>query len=149
MKILNKKFFQEYVPLSTYEAGVVLTGPEVKSIRGGRIRFDDSFVMLTDTGALLINCHIPLYSHASPDIQDPDRQRKLLLTKKELLKIRSELSRQPRLTIAPKSCYTKGGKIKLEIALAKGKRAWEQKSTLKIRSEKRRVEKELKERMRK
>lgn len=149
MKIINKNFFREFVPLESFEAGIVLTGAEVKSIRAGRLRLDDAFVMIRDTSATLVNAHIPIYKNARPDDQSPDRPRQLLLTRKELLKISSKLTQQSRLTIVPKSCYTKGSKIKLEIALAKGKRSWEQKSTLKIRSEKRRIEKELKERMKK
>jgi len=121
MKIINRKFNREYKELETIEAGIVLTGAEVKSVRAGRLKLDDSFVRIMGNEAYLINAQISVYEYARADGYDQKRTRKLLLHKKELLRLKTKMT-SAGLTLAPKSCYNKGPLIKLEIALVKGRK---------------------------
>jgi SsrA-binding protein len=139
MKIINRKFHREYREIEKYEAGIVLTGSEVKSIRSGRLRIDDAFVRILGSEAYLINAEIPIYEYARSASYDPKKTRKLLLHKKELLKLKVKMA-SGGLTLAPVSCYNKGPLIKLEIALVKGrkdveKRKIEKKRDIKIQEE--------------
>lgn len=145
MKIINKYINREYTVLEKYEAGIVLTGAEVKSVRKGNIQFKNAFVKIMGDGAVLINCEIPIYKFARPEGYDLRRTRKLLLHKEELIRLRTKLSSGGNLTIVPLSCYTKRALIKLEIALCKGKKTWEKKKVEKEKNIKRQVEKEIKE----
>ena len=121
MKIINRKFHRDYSEIEKYEVGVVLTGSEVKSIRSGRLRLDDSYVrIMNDGNAYLINADIPIYEFARNPKYEAKRTRKLLLHKRELMRIRTKIA-SGGLTLAPKSCYNKGPLIKLEIALVKGR----------------------------
>lgn len=122
MKIINRKFNREYQEIEKYEAGIVLTGPEVKSIRAGRMNLDDAFVRILESGPYLINAQIQPYEFAKNDGYDSKRSRKLLLSKKELLRLKTKILGGGALTLAPISCYNKGRLIKLEIALAKGRK---------------------------
>lgn len=119
MKIANRKFHREYEELEKYEAGIALSGAEVKSVRAGRIKLEDSFVKIIDSEAYLINADIQVYQYSRPLGYDSKRTRKLLLHKAELVRLRIKLTSGSRLTIAPVSCYNKHGLIKLEIALCK------------------------------
>ncbi len=122
MKIVNRKFHREYESLEKIEAGISLIGPEVKSIKQGNLKLEDSFVKLIGEEAYLINADIPIYHFARPAGYDPRRSRKLLLHKKELLRFRVKIQSGGSLTIAPLSCYNKGSILKLEIALVKGRK---------------------------
>lgn len=145
MKIINRKFNRDYREIETYETGIVLTGSEVKSIRSGRLRLDDSFVKIMGKGdAYLVNADIPIYEFARMAGYDPKRTRKLLLHKKELIRIRTKMA-SGGLTLAPKSCYNKGPLIKLEIALVKGRKELEKRKLEKARDIKRQENKEAKE----
>ncbi len=121
MKIINRKFHREYREIEKYEAGIVLTGAEVKSIRAGGLRIDDAFVRIMGSELYLINADIPTYKFASNDTYESKRSRKLLLHKKELLKLKIKMA-SGGLTLAPVYCYNKGPHIKLEIALVKGRK---------------------------
>ncbi|MBI5127253.1 SsrA-binding protein SmpB [Candidatus Roizmanbacteria bacterium] len=121
MKIINRKFNREYQGIERVEAGIVLTGAEVKSVRSGRLNLDDSFVKILESGPHLINAQIPIYEYARLPDYDPKRSRKLLLHKKELLRLKTKMA-SGGLTLAPVSCYNKGPLIKLEIALVKGRK---------------------------
>lgn len=122
MKIINRKFNRDYKEIESTEAGIVLTGAEVKSIRLGRLKLDDSFVRIMEDGsAYLINAEIPIYEFARSQNYDPKRTRKLLLHKKELIRLRTKMH-SAGLTLAPKNCYNKGPLIKLEVALVKGRK---------------------------
>lgn len=148
MKITNRKFHREYEELEKYEAGVVLSGPEVKSVRAGRIKLEDSFVKIIGSEAYLVNADIQVYEYARPQGYDSKRTRKLLLHKKELIRLKTKLASGTRLTIAPVSCYNKHGLIKLEIALCKprkeiGKKKYEKERDIE-RDEKRMVKEYLK-----
>ena len=147
MKIVNRKFHREYTEIEKYEAGIMLTGAEVKSVRAGNIRLEDSFVRILGSEAYLINADIPIYRFARPQGYDSRRSRKLLLHKKELLRLKVKMAASTGLTVAPVSCYNKGALIKLEIALVKGRREVEKKRLVKNRDIKRDQEREAKEYM--
>ncbi len=144
MNVTNRHARRDFEMIETFDVGVALLGSEVKSIRAGGGRFDGSYIKLLDAGAALIGATIPAYRFASQEYE-PTRTRQLLLHKKELIRLRTKLHEQPRLTIVPLKWYTNGRLIKLKIALAKGKRVWEKKSVEKEKTETRQIEKELKE----
>lgn len=127
MKVTNRKFHREYEEIERIEAGIALTGAEVKSVRAGNIRLEDSFVKLMDDGVYLVNADIPVYKFSRPQGYDSRRSRKLLLHKKEVLRMRVKIGSGSRLTLAPIACYNKGGLFKIEIALARGRRDLEKK----------------------
>ena len=129
-KIINRRASFDYQILTKFEVGVVLNGGEVKSIKAGHLKLEEAFIRLKDHEAWLFNAHIHPYSFAANKEEDPRRARKLLLHKKELLKLKQEAT-QKGLTVIPLSCYTKHNKIKLEIALAKGKKKYEKRESLK------------------
>lgn len=131
MKILNRQASYRYQLLERFEAGMVLTGSEVKSIRQGHLQLDEAFVKIRNGEAWLFNAHIHPYSLSDQQKKiDPQRSRKLLLHKKELLKLK-QATEEKGLTLVPVSCYTKHHQIKLEIAVAKGKREHEKREAIK------------------
>lgn len=133
MKIFNKNYNREYQEIERYEAGISLTGAEVKSMRAGHVRLEDSFVKLVGNEVHLINANVPIYSFARPQGYDSRRTRRLLLHKKEIIRLKTKLLGSSKLTIVPVSCYNKGNLIKLEIALARGRREIEKKKLEKKR----------------
>ena len=142
MKIINRRAKYDYSLLEEFEAGIVLTGPEVKSLKAGHASLAESFVKMIDGQAWLLNAHVNPYPYADNRDYDPRRSRKLLLHKKELLKIQQKI-KEKSLTIVPLSCYTKGRNLKLKIALAKGKKGYEKREVIKKRDIEREVEREL------
>jgi SsrA-binding protein len=147
MKVVNRTFHRNYQEVEKYEAGIVLTGPEVKSIKEENIKLDDAFVKILDEEAYLVNADIPIYHFARPAGYDPRHRRKLLLHKKELIRLKTKLQSAPSLTIAPISCYNKGHIIKVEIALAKGRKDIEKRKLEKARDIERTEKKMVKEYM--
>ena len=147
MKIINRKFHREYQELEKFEAGIALTGAEVKSIRAGRLRLDDAFVRLLGSEAYLINAEIPIYEYARNLNYESKRTRKLLLHKKELIRLKTKVASGSGLTVAPLSCYNKGSLIKVEIALVKSRRDIEKRKREKARDVKIATEREIKEYM--
>ncbi|MFA5135939.1 MAG: SsrA-binding protein SmpB [Patescibacteria group bacterium] len=145
MKIINRKFHRDYEEIETYEAGLVLTGSEVKSIRGGHMQLDSAFVRMMGDEVYLINANIPAYRFADDTDYEPKRTRKLLLHRKEILRLQVKLSQGGRLTLAPLSCYNKGRRIKLKIALARPRKDIEKRKLEKMRDVKRGEEREMKE----
>lgn len=145
MKIFNKKFTRNYQLLEKYEAGIVLTGPEVKSVRLGRLKLDDAYVKILGSEAYLINAYIPLYQHAQVESYNPTHSRKLLLKKKELIRLKTKLKSGIGLTIVPISCYNKGKLIKIEIGLVKGRKDIEKRKLEKERDISREQAREIKE----
>ncbi len=117
----NRSAGHDYFLLDRYEAGIVLTGTEVKSAKSGKIQLKESFAEVNDNEMWLLNAHISEYSHGNIMNHAPARKRKLLLHRKEIDKLRAE-TREKGLTIVPTKLYIKGGRIKLEIATAKGKK---------------------------
>ena len=144
MKIENRKFAREYEEIESYEAGIVLSGAEVKSVKNGGLRLDESYVKIIDGAPYLIHAEIPRYQFSSEKNYDPKRNRKLLLHKKELMRILTKI-KAGRLTLAPMNCYNKGSLIKLKIALARGRRELEKRKLEKGRDIKRNEKREIKE----
>ena len=116
----NKKAFHDFLILEKYNAGLVLTGTEIKSIRKGAINLKDSFAKIEDGEAWLYNAHINPYEQGNRFNHDADRKRKLLLNKNEILKMLGKVKKE-NYTIVPLSVYLENGWAKIEIALAKGK----------------------------
>ncbi|MDN5341779.1 SsrA-binding protein SmpB [Oceanotoga sp. DSM 15011] len=132
MKIItnNKKAYHDYFILDKFEAGISLTGSEVKSIKNGHINIKDSYCKVKNREAYLNNANITPYGNSSIFNHEPLRQRKLLLHKEELRKIQEKLKKE-KLTIIPLKIYiTEKGLIKLEIGLAKGKKQYDKRETL-------------------
>lgn len=142
MKIVNRNAFYDYRLFEKFEAGINLTGAEVKAIREGLANLKGSFVRIIGSEAYLVNAKIFPYKYARPEGYDETRTRKLLLHKKEILAIKSKAEGQG-LTVIPLSFYLKNSLIKLELALAKGKKQFEKKQALKRKDLQRDVEKEL------
>lgn len=141
---LNKKAKHDYFIEERFEAGMVLQGWEVKSLRAGRAQLRDSYVLIKKGEAFLLGCHIMPLASASTHIEpDPIRTRKLLLHKSELKKLIGKVERKG-YTLVPLALYLKKGKIKCEIALAKGKKEFDQREVKKKRDWQREREKILK-----
>lgn len=121
MKIENRIFHRNYHELETFEAGIVLSGGEVKSILNNGLKLEGSFVKIIDQEAILFSAEIQPYKFISEPDYNPVRKRKLLLHKKEIIKLQTKLQGAGKLTIIPIACYTKGRRIKLSIALAKAR----------------------------
>ena len=117
----NRSAGHDYHLMSRYEAGIVLTGTEVKSAKNGKIQLKESFAEVNGNEMWLMNAHISEYSHGNIMNHPPVRKRKLLLHRTEIDKLRAE-TREKGLTIVPTKLYLKGGRIKIEIATAKGKK---------------------------
>lgn len=117
----NRQAYHNYDLLETYECGVALTGTEVKSIREGRINLKDGYAIIRNGEAWLVGVHISPYSHGGRLNHDPTRMRKLLLHKSEIMRLFGKV-RERGLTLIPTRCYLKNGKVKLEVALARGKK---------------------------
>ena len=145
MEIVNRLAFREYDILDKYEAGIVLTGPEGKSVKSGRLNFMGSYVKFLGDELFLINTNIPLYAYTKDELYEPDRSRKLLLSRKELLRLKTKLTERQNLTIVPLKCYTSHSFIKIQIALSKGRKQYQVKSVEKQRTIKRREKEQLKE----
>lgn len=141
----NKKARFNYEILEGYEAGVVLSGAEVKSIRGGHISLKESFATVRGGEIWLTNAHISPYKPARIEGYDPTRSRKLLLKKDETEKLIGKSGEQG-LTLVPLKVYDKNGKIKVEIGLARGKKKYDKREVIKRRDVEREVSRSLKDR---
>ncbi|MBI4090280.1 MAG: SsrA-binding protein SmpB [Candidatus Kerfeldbacteria bacterium] len=129
----NRHARHDYQILETLEAGIILTGPEVKSAKAGQVNLRGSYVAIKDNAAWLINCHIAPYKPANLGASyTPTRSRKLLLQAHELATLIGKSKAQGQ-TLIPLSVYTKRGLVKVEIALARGKKAHDKRATLKKR----------------
>ena len=120
-------FFKEF-----YEAGIVLTGSEIKSLRDGKVNISESYAFDENGEIYLVNSHIPTYKESSYNNHDPKRNRKLLLNKREINKLIGNINREG-LTLIPTKLYFKNGKAKIEIAVAKGKKLYDKRHTKKKR----------------
>lgn len=143
----NRQAFHNYEIIDSYEAGIVLEGTEVKSIREGRINLKDSYAQVKDGELWLTNCHISPYPQASFSQHDPVRPRKLLLHARQIAKLTGEITRKG-LTIVPLSVYLLGGRIKVEIAVARGKQSFDKRETERRKTVERDIQAELKRRSR-
>lgn len=135
----NKKARFDYEILDTFEAGIALTGPEVKSVKLGQISIKESFVTFQGVIPYLTNTHISPYKHASDNESAPTRPRKLLLKKSEIVSLLGK-SKTQGLTIVPTKVYLKRGLVKIEIALGRGKKKYDKREAIKKKDQKRELE---------
>jgi SsrA-binding protein len=141
----NRKAFFNYEVFERAEAGVALRGSEVKSIREGGLNFKDSFVEFRGGELFLVGCRIGPYSHGNIQNHDEERTRKLLLHKREILKLGGKATERG-YTIVPLRAYFKNGKVKVEIGLARGKKAHDKRETLKRKDIERETRQAIRER---
>ena len=129
---LNRKASFNYFFEDIYEAGIVLKGSEIKSVRNGKVNIADAYAVEKDGDIFLINSHISSYKQASYSNHNPTNERKLLLNKKEINKLIGKMQREG-FTLIPTKMYFKKGKAKIEIAVAKGKKHYDKRQTKKTR----------------
>lgn len=141
----NRRARHEYTIEDTVEAGIVLTGTEVKSLRAGRASLADGFGQITDSELWLHGVHIPEYTQGTWTNHEPRRVRKLLLHRKEIDRL-AVSTRERGLTLVPLSLYFKDGKVKIELGLARGKRSYDKRRDLAKRDAAREVDRELRRR---
>ena len=139
----NRKAYHEFHILENFEAGIQLKGSEVKSIREGSVSLKQSYIVTRRGEAWIKALHIPSYSHTGYDGHDPLRNRKLLLHKREILKIDAKLAEKG-LTAVPTKLYFKGGLVKIELGLAKGKKLYDKRASKKKRDVERDIQRALK-----
>jgi SsrA-binding protein len=143
----NRKAFHDYHILETFEAGVALLGTEVKAIREGRVNLRDSFARVEGGEVFLHNVHISPYSHRGYSEHEPLRRRKLLLHKQEIRKLIGKTTERG-MTIVPLRLYFKNGRVKVAVGLAKGKKEYDRRETIKRRETDRETRAAIKERQR-
>jgi SsrA-binding protein len=139
----NKRAYHDYHIEETLEAGVVLKGSEVKSLRAGRANLKDGYAQLTAGEVFLHNVHISPYAHATYDKVDPLRVRKLLLNKREIRKLIGKLHEKGLALIPLKIYFINNGKVKVELGLARGKKLYDKRASLKEKQTKREIERDL------
>jgi SsrA-binding protein len=140
----NRRARHDYEILETIEAGLVLRGTEVKSLRGSHVTFKDAFATVRNNEAWLVGCHINPYSHGTDANHEPERDRKLLLHRKEISRLTGKVAERG-LTLIPLRLYFKEGRAKLEIGLARGKKLHDKRSALRERETRREMEKAVRE----
>lgn len=143
----NKKAYHNYFIEEKFEAGMVLTGTEVKSLRLGKANLNDSFALVKGGEAYLNNLHISPYDFGNRQNHDPDRVRKLLLHKKEITRIFGKI-REQGYSVVPLKLYFKNGLVKVEMGLAKGKKLYDKREDMKKKDQKREMSQAFKERHR-
>ncbi len=140
----NKKAFFNYEILETCEAGVALVGSEVKSIREGRISLKESYAEIKEGEVFLVNCHVSPYEAANRFNHDPIRDRKLLLHRREIKRLTGKIKERGLTLVPTKVLINDKGKVKIELALAKGKRAYQKREAIRERDRDREMQAELK-----
>lgn len=143
MEINNRKANYDYEILETVESGIVLTGTEIKSIRNGAANLKDSYAIIKNNEMYLLNMHISHYEEGNIFNHDETRTRKLLLHKKEILKLNDKIKLQG-LTLVPLKLYFKKNKAKILVGLARGKKTYDKRESIKERDIKRNLEKNYK-----
>ncbi len=143
----NRAAFHEYHISDKYEAGIALTGTEVKSVMGGRVQLKDSYVAVREGEAWLFNAHISPYSHGNRENHDPLRTRKLLLHRREIDRL-NEISVKQGMTLVATRVYLRKSRIKLEVGVARGKKLYDKRETEMRRTIERETRAQLKERNR-
>jgi len=141
----NRRARHDYHILETLEAGIVLLGTEVKSVRQGKVQLKDSYVEIREGEAFLVGAHISPYSHGNLVNHDPDRPRKLLLRRREIDRLFGKTTIQG-LTCIPLSVYLKGNRVKLEVAVARGKRLYDKRQAEKQKILRQEAEEGMKQR---
>jgi len=137
----NRKAYHDYFIEETLEAGLVLTGTEIKSVRGGRVNLRDSYVRIERGEAWLLNVHIAPYEQGNRYNVNPTRDRKLLLHRPEILRLQGKAQAKG-MTIVPLRVYLRGNRAKVELALAKGKRQYDKREAIAQRDAEREMERE-------
>lgn len=133
----NRKARHDYEVVETYEAGIVLKGTEVKALREGRANLKDSYAKIKDGEIFLLNSHISPYSYGNVNNHEPERERKLLMHKREIMRLLGKVKERG-YTLVPLSIYfDKNNRVKVELALAKGKSKYDKRESIKRRDEKR------------
>lgn len=135
----NKRARFDFFIDETYEAGIVLTGTEVKALRQGKVNLKDSYARIKNEEIYLMDVHISPYTHGNRFNHDPDRPRKLLMHKREIKRLYGK-SREKGFSIIPTKLYFKAGRVKVEIGLGKGKRTYDKRELLKRKTLEREVE---------
>ena len=143
----NRRARHDYHLLERLEAGIALTGTEVKSLREGRVTLQRAFADVRDGEVYLVGAHIPEYAHGNVMNHDPDRDRKLLLHRREIASLIGKV-RERGLTVVPTRLYFKDGRVKVELALARGKEARDRRRDIAERDARRQIERALKARAR-
>ena len=143
----NRKAFHNFTILETYEAGLVLRGTEVKSLRESLVNFKDCYASIDNGEAWLIGCHISPYHHGSDANHDPERRRKLLLHRREIGRLLGKVAERG-LTLVPLRLYFKEGRAKIELGLARGKKLHDKRAAIRERDERRELAKEARDRQR-
>ena len=144
---INKKARHDYFIEDTYEAGLALVGTEVKSLREGRANLKDSYARVRDGEVFLVGAHISPYAFGTHRNHDPERERKLLLKKREIKRLYGKANERG-YTLVPLSIYFKNGKAKLELGLGRGKAKYDKREAIKRKDEKRDLERAMKEKSR-
>jgi len=139
----NRKSSYLYTFIDKYEAGIQLKGFEVKAIREGNVNIAEAYISIKNNEIFVIGMHVGEYSHSGYSTHNPTRERKLLMHKVEISKIKSKFENKG-ITIIPIKLYFKNGKAKLEIALAKGKKKWDKRETIKRRDIDREIKRSMK-----
>ena len=139
----NRKAFHDYTIFEKFVAGIVLTGTEIKSIRKNAINLKDSFCKIEDNEIFLYNCHISPYEQGNRYNHKAERTRKLLLTKKEILKMHSKIKKDG-YTIVPLEVFIQKGFAKVEIGLAKGKKLYDKRDSLAKKDQQREIDRKMK-----
>ena len=143
---VNRQARQKYELFDKYEAGIALKGAEVKSIREGRVNLKDSFVRVVGNEVFLVNCHISPYSHIQDiGLANPTRMRKLLLKRAEIDRLKGQIQRKGH-TAVPLAVYFKKGLAKVEVAVAKGKKEFDKRETIRRRIAEREASRAIKRR---
>jgi SsrA-binding protein len=143
--VTNRRARREYFIEETLEAGLVLTGSEIKSIRAGRVNLQDSYVTIREGEAWLLNCHVAPYEQASGENHEPRRERKLLLHRLQINRLAGKVQAKG-YTIVPLRLYLKDNHAKVEIALARGKKLYDKRDALAKRQAEREMERALRRR---
>ncbi|MEN6479444.1 MAG: SsrA-binding protein SmpB [Anaerolineales bacterium] len=143
----NRKAFHDYTIDDRLEAGIVLVGSEIKSVRAGRVNLRDSYVAFRDGEAWLVGAHIAGYNEASYLDHEPMRDRKLLLHRQEIQRLRARVE-QRGYTVVPLRLYLKNNRAKVEIGVAKGKHEYDKRAAIAERDSERAMQRELREQMR-
>lgn len=140
----NKKAYHDYFVLDRFEAGLELTGTEVKSIRAGALNLKDSYCRVIDGELWLIGTHISPYKQGSYFNADPDRRRRLLMHKREIVRLGAKVQ-QEGLSLIPLSLYFKDSRVKLELGLCKGKKLYDKRADAAEKSARREIDRKMKE----
>ncbi|BDE96647.1 SsrA-binding protein SmpB [Raoultibacter timonensis] len=144
----NKRAFHEYEVLDRFEAGIELKGTEVRSLRDNNCQLTDAFIMIRNGEAWLHNLHISPFANGNINNVDPDRKRKLLLHKKEIRQLHEAVKEKGMAVVPLKMYFAKNALVKVEIAVARGKKLYDKRASMAARDSRREIERALKERSR-